>query len=227
MKTICHLNHTVLLSPLTAQPPVVVDCGSNQGEFAQWVVAQFGARVIGFEPDPRLFAKLPQIEGVEFVRKAVGAKAEQAELFLGDGQCSSLRFPDASGKTELVEITTLADEFTQRGLDRVDLLKLDIEGAELDVLESTPADVLQKCRQITVEFHDFMNKDDVPRIKQCIKRMEKIGFAALKFSTLTFGDILFVNQRSLPLSAIQQLNAIVVGKLIPGFARKFSQLIGT
>ena len=40
------------------------------------------------------------------------------------------------------------------GLTRVDLIKIDCEGAELDVLTALPAEMLQQCQWIVGEMHD-------------------------------------------------------------------------
>ena len=41
------------------------------------------------------------------------------------------------------------------GIDQIDLMKLDIEGSEVELLESLPNDVLDRIDQMTVAFHDF------------------------------------------------------------------------
>ena len=75
-----------------------------------------------------------------------------------------------------VEMITLARLFELLGTDRVDLLKVDIEGAEWDVLSTLTPAVAQRIDQITVEFHDFMDPAERPRTEQCIARLEGLGF---------------------------------------------------
>jgi len=220
MKTNNQLCHTVLVEPLLAKQPVVVDCGSNHGEFADWTYKEYGATVYGYEPDPRLFPKLVSNDQINYFQKAITGSIGTAKLHLGKGQCSSLHYAeDVSRETENVETTTLAAEFAANGLDRVDLLKLDIEGAELDVLLKTPADVLHRITQITVEFHEFLLPADLPQIHKCIKRLRAIGFRPLFFSTHTYGDILFVNREHLPLTRFQCLRILIRGKYLPGLRR--------
>lgn len=220
MKTNNQLCHTVLVDPLLAKQPVVVDCGSNHGEFANWAYKVFNARVYGYEPDPRLYPKLVSNDQIHYFQKAITGNIGTSKLHLGEGQCSSLHYAeDASHDTTNVETTTLAAEFAAIGLDHVDLLKLDIEGAELDVLLETPEDVLQCITQITVEFHEFMRPADLPQILECIKRLRGIGFRPLFFSTHTYGDILFVNREHLPLTRFQCLRILIRGKYLPGLRR--------
>jgi hypothetical protein len=89
-------------------------------------------------------------------------------------------------------------------IENLDLHKLDIEGAEFDLIEQTPDDVWLRVSQITVEFHDFL-----PRFagrglfKRARTRLEKLGFLCCLMSFRTHGDVLFLNQRRLKLGMNQ------------------------
>lgn len=230
MRLATYLNHTILLEPLRKRPPVVVDCGSNHGEFAEWVVREFGARVYGYEPDPRLYAQLAtlQTDEVKFIPRAIAAHDGTAQLNLGVSQCSSIHYVDPQGDAaaETVQTATLAGEFARLELDRVDLLKLDIEGAEIDVLRTAPVEVLRRIGQITTEFHDFMRREDTPAIREVIDRLQSLGFHALRFSTRTYGDVLFVNQATIPLARWQRLALLGRGKILPGVRRTLARRFG-
>ena len=66
------------------------------------------------------------------------------------------------------------------GLQRVDVLKLDIEGAEFQVLSESPAHVLQSIGQITVEFHDFLPAwRDAKHMAGVRQRLQSLGFLAV------------------------------------------------
>jgi FkbM family methyltransferase len=225
-----YLNHTILIEPLRERPPVVVDCGANHGEFAAWVRREFDARVYGYEPDPRLFAQLAaaQTDEVMFIPKAIAAHEGTAQLNLGVSQCSSIHYVDAQSDAaaETVQTVTLAGEFARLGLEWVDLVKLDIEGAEIEVLRTLPVDVLLRIGQITTEFHDFMRHEDTPAIREVIDRLRSLGFYALRFSTRTYGDVLFVNQARIPLARWQRLALLGRGKLLPGMRRTLARRIG-
>ncbi|RIK78039.1 MAG: hypothetical protein DCC67_11990 [Planctomycetota bacterium] len=221
MRIANYLNHTILLDPLLGPKPVVLDCGSNEGEFAAWAHREFGARVYGYEPDSRLYAELErkQHPDVTFFCKAIAGKKGTAQFHLRASKCSSLHYGEpGGGDTEVVETATLSDEFARLGLKHVDLLKMDIEGAELDVLQTTPPETLQRINQISVEFHDFIRPDDRPTIRAIIRRLRDFGFTYLPFSTYTYGDVLFVNPR-ITMTAWQQLGILTRGKLIPGMKR--------
>lgn len=218
------LDHTILAGPLRKSSPVVMDCGSNYGEFAAWINDEFGATVYGYEPDPRLFPNLRGNERVSFFPTAIAGTAGEFELNLGESQCSSLHYREAqTGDVARVEATTLEAEFGRLGLSELDLLKLDIEGAELGVLLETPAHVLKSVVQITTEFHDFLDARDLPRIRLAIARMRELGFYVLKFSTRTYGDVLFVNRSHVTLSFAERALVMWRKRYVPGALRTWDR----
>ena len=67
-------------------------------------------------------------------------------------------------KNETVEIRSVADEI--RSLGRVDLMKLNIEGAEYELLGAlAEADLMGEVRFIQVQFHDFV-PDAVAKLQE-------------------------------------------------------------
>lgn len=121
---------------------LVVDLGAGVGVDARLFSDLVGraGRVICIEPDPWLFRCLRGtisrhgLDNVTAVRSAVVGSAD-------------------------AETGERLDELVERlGVDRIDLLKVNIGGAELDVLESAP-DVLARVRNIVVSCHDFRADD--------------------------------------------------------------------
>lgn len=68
-------------------------------------------------------------------------------------QFRALLSPDAARAGVGVESVTLASLLEREQLDRVDLLKLDIEGSEYEILESVPVAVLRRVRAVVMEYH--------------------------------------------------------------------------
>ncbi|MCU0909572.1 MAG: FkbM family methyltransferase [Rhodobacteraceae bacterium] len=146
---------------------VVLDLGANVGVFTERLARQ-GATVHAFEPDPWTFGRLQaRVAGMENVRlhnRAVGAQNGRLTFhrdpgFEGDPEGVSvggtlLNRSDFSDGTQFeVDVIRLV-EFLD-GLDRdIDLIKMDIEGAELDVLTDLLASpVLKRVKAIFVETH--------------------------------------------------------------------------
>ena len=58
-------------------------------------------------------------------------------------------------------------------VNKVDLIKLDIEGAEIDALNSLDKNILKKIKQITLEFHGFMFPSKTHDIARLIKNLRE------------------------------------------------------
>jgi FkbM family methyltransferase len=121
--------------------PLVIDAGANIGIASLWLAAKYpGARLVCFEPERENFAllqrNLTQIAGATCVQAALGAHAGEAVLHVTDNASDhSLTATPGPSRPQRVPCLTLDDYLEGAGIDRVDLLKLDVEGSELDVLE--------------------------------------------------------------------------------------------
>jgi FkbM family methyltransferase len=62
---------------------------------------------------------------------------------------------DHKSTHERVLTVTLDDLVQNAGLERIDLLKMDIEGAEYPVLLSTAPETLARVRCLVLEYHEF------------------------------------------------------------------------
>ena len=124
-----------------------IDIGAHVGT---WSInlAKYYDRVIAFEPDPRGYTALKRnleinnIKNVEVIPKAVTNKAGKMEFNLYFNPCTNtLMDPKMMGRTDLpidkVLVETISiDEFVQsRGINDIDFIKIDAEGAELLIAE--------------------------------------------------------------------------------------------
>ncbi|MCC5976433.1 MAG: FkbM family methyltransferase [Salinarimonas sp.] len=125
---------------------IFIDIGANVGTYSLFVAARAGkgARILAVEPQPdiydRLVFNIRQNPGtaIKAVDCAVADKPGEATLFLNPHNCgeSSLKIIGSSqAGTIKVTATTLLALIESEGLDRVDALKLDVEGAEDIILE--------------------------------------------------------------------------------------------
>jgi FkbM family methyltransferase len=144
--------------------PVVVDCGANVGLSPIWFLASFpGASVHAIEPEPENFRLLTMNVGsrndVIVTQAAVTQESGTVALSVAEhGAMHSVKDRGVGARTITVPAVNLGDYCRQKGLDRVDLLKLDIEGSELDVLESL-GDVLSRVRIVVGELHESLVDD--------------------------------------------------------------------
>jgi FkbM family methyltransferase len=138
------------------EPRVIVDLGSNIGLSILYFRLRFpGARIVGVEPDPAAFELLERntgrLEGVTVRRAAVGARDGTATFWSAPGAvASSLHRTHEAQRPVDVSVHTLQRLLTDAGAERVDILKLVVEGSEFDALRSL--DDLGRIDAITGEI---------------------------------------------------------------------------
>ena len=124
---------------------IACDIGANKGSFVFWLSRWCrGGRVVAFEPQPQFAERLAavcrdlELDNVTVEAKAVYSRSGAMDLFVPSGHS-----PGASLTHKAVEaenFTTLSvpvvalDDYFGEG-DRVRLLKIDVEGAELEVFK--------------------------------------------------------------------------------------------
>lgn len=219
MRVVRRCGHS-FIPDLITPTGVVLDCGANHGAFSQWLSANTAVQVHAFEPDPRLFPTLPKLPRVIYHNMAISAENGQMTLNLGERYCSSLYYSVDSAQNSCdVKTTSLESFCVSQGISVIDLLKFDIEGAEIPVLLSATTAFLRQIKQITVEFHDFIDSADLPRIKEAILRLKELGFYGVRFSHFTYGDMLFLNKNMVSISWIDRIQISLLGKYLPGVRR--------
>ena len=123
-----------------------VDVGANIGAYSLWVSALAGptAHILAIEPQPKVFDRLTYNIGlnphgtVKAVACAVADKPGDLTLFLdprNSGESSVKIVASSQAATIRVPATTLLDLIRNERLERLDAIKLDVEGAEDIILE--------------------------------------------------------------------------------------------
>jgi len=138
------------------QTPFIVDCGSNIGLSILYFKSLYPeARIIGFEPDPQLYQILTNnisefsLHNVEIFEKAIWIENAKDMPFQRDmGWGGKLTEYPTSKSTVLVDTLRLKDLISQQ----IDLLKVDIEGAEFEVFTDIQHH-LDFINSIFVEYH--------------------------------------------------------------------------
>lgn len=141
----------------------VVDIGAGVGDFAILVAYSHPYnRVIAYEPFPESFELLVRnlaqnnIANVMPRQEAVWNETGEISLDLSAGEPLQIAsHADEEGGKVRVPSVTLAEVLAQQELERIDLLKLDCEGAEYPILMSAPPETLRKVDRIIMEYHDL------------------------------------------------------------------------
>lgn len=216
--------HSFLPAVLSADS-VVVDLGVNQAEFSTKLHALTGCRVIGVEAAPELAARAPDHDWLTVRNTAITGTDGPVRLHLNASGDASLLSEISEAGADTVEVpgATLASFLAAHDLGDVDLLKIDIEGAEMDMFDTTPDAVLERVAQITIEFHDFMDPALGPGVERIKNRMRALGFHCLTFSRNNT-DVLFVNRRRIALGPLARAYALALFKYARGVGRRIAVL---
>lgn len=187
-----------ILADMVTPESVVVDLGAHFGEFSSEMTVRFHCRCFAVEPNPTLWNKIPEIESIRRFNLAISGSNGSALFDVSENLESSHLQGDgrpADGTAIPVQTVTLAEFARSNGLEKIDVLKVDIEGAEFDMFDSLSDEFLSGIGQIAVEFHDFIRAlacdMAVARVKA---RLRRLGFACVVFSRTNNGDVLFVNR---------------------------------
>lgn len=174
---------------------VIVDIGANIGAFTVDCAARFPSVTIdAYEPNPHTYRLLRQnIEAnglqdrVRTYPEAVGREAGVLKLWTGHGTIAATAYAnpaEARGLSVECRVVDLATVFA-RTRRRIDLVKIDAEGAEADILEGGRA-ALSQAAQYVGEYHE----DRVPGVLgRCRSALEAGGFTMTSGCTHRCGPV--------------------------------------
>jgi FkbM family methyltransferase len=154
---------------------VVIDGGAHVGLFALRASAHC-SHVIAIEPHPDNYELLEKnlarngVRNVSAVCKALWTSQDPVRLFDGSDSMSPSLMPRGT-LSHPVEPVRLDEVVSDAG--QVDLLKLDIEGAEFDVIEKAEDDTLRKIGAVVVELHLRGHSEAETEM---VEKLQSVGF---------------------------------------------------
>lgn len=180
-------------------PSVIFDVGAHHGETVHEYKALFPAATIySFEPFPESFAALrqaaAQYDGVHAVNLALADQAGEAEFSANVNSATNSLLPVAAeaarvwgnlvqSKTTIRVPTGTLDEFCEaRGIESIDLLKLDVQGGEPLVLRG--AERMLRRQAVRIVYAEIIT---VPcyaqqvQLDEFLRMMREYGFALHNF----------------------------------------------
>jgi FkbM family methyltransferase len=184
---------------------VVVDLGANEGNFSQAMVREFGSACHAVEPDPAIFARIPAHDRIRKYCFAIGGTDGRVPFSVAESSLASRVVEHADGRAETIEVEqmTLAGFLRRFGIPRIDVLKLDIEGAEIAALDACEDDLLRAIKQITIEIHDFCGIVPASDAERMLARLKRLGFFCVRMSRVGHQDTWCVNRRLCRISGVE------------------------
>ncbi len=177
---------------------LVIDCGANRGDISALFLAK-GARVIAFEPDPAAFNHLTErfkkSKNIELQQKGVANKSGMATMFFHKSRTAGNEMPftvsssiiakkeniDTENNIE-IELVNL-DKYIKKLDQHIDLIKLDVEGAEVKILKKIIRnETYKKVGLMLVETHETKIPGHHKKVKRLKKMLKKKNIDNIKLN---------------------------------------------
>src|SRR3989344_5109884 len=168
---------------------LVIDIGAHIGLFSIFAASRAkNGRVYAFEPAPDNFQMLEKniglnnLSNIVPVNQAVAGKGGVRDFILYKKSAAAHSF--VFSKTEerdIIKVKTVSlDEIVKKNnIEKIDVLKMDCEGAEYEILFNASPETLAMVKSICMEYHEYENR----KVSELKAFLEKNGFRIrIKFS---------------------------------------------
>jgi FkbM family methyltransferase len=170
------------LQPLVARGSTVIDVGANVGyftrRFAAWVLP--GGRVLALEPEARNAADLRRLAArhhwthVECLQAAAADRSGTGRLALNPFHPADHRLSGTTG--DPVRLVTVDELIAARGWPAVSLIKIDVQGAELAVIDGAVETIRRSRPALYVEVDDEALLAQGASARALAARLEALGY---------------------------------------------------
>ena len=141
--------------------PIVFDIGANIGMFGRMILnINPTARVIAIDPIPGM--RDCNKHAYNFHEFALGKDVSPTNLIFGNGWTASTKEDFYKGKIISVNKSTLDWQWENHGSKEIDILKIDVDGSELDILAGAKA-CLEHVKVIIIEVISKELRDNLPK----------------------------------------------------------------
>ena len=200
---------------LNSEPKVIIDGGAFIGFITHRFIKQFKkARVFSFEPNPKVYEKLQSHykdhERVEAIQAGIGSTNGEMTFQINQRpvtnsflKANAYHKNNIAGKLRdevAVPITTIDAVMEKYGLEHIDILKLDVEGFEIEAFKGIK-DIHKKVSIIFAEVNLIGTYEDQPLIEDVIAYMRSHHFHPVnfygiiedKYHQTTITNVLFIS----------------------------------
>jgi len=164
--------------------PVIIDCGANIGMSVLYFKKLYPqSKIIAFEANPSAFKLLEsnisdnKLLDIELHNTALYDKETNISFFAGDRQGSLVASiqKERGGQGEMKVRAEKLSSYL-KNLDSVDLVKMDVEGAELNIVDDLiESQVINKPKEYIIEYHHNMGEHR-DGLASFLQKFESHGF---------------------------------------------------
>lgn len=149
--------------------PMVLDCGGHIGTFSLYIKSHWpNTQILAVEPVPanqQLFHKniqLNNLQGITLLPLAISGRPGEFYMDLSDKQFDAVNITSQKpvhNNFITIQAISLKQLLEQQGITKVDLMKLDVEGAEYDIIPNSISELKSSVQRLIMEFHPAGDKN--------------------------------------------------------------------
>lgn len=141
------------------QASVVLDVGGYVGDYADEIYKKFGCHIYLFEPVPRFYdecvKRFSNNPAIVCLNYGLAAQPGWFEMSLKENESSFKKVIDGCVRQK-AEVRSVTEVVAKLGIEKIDLIKINIEGGEFDLLPAIiDSGLVKRIKYIQVQFHNF------------------------------------------------------------------------
>jgi FkbM family methyltransferase len=173
---------------------VVFDVGASVGLWSQFILSRGAKKVYSFEPNKRaqehLYKNLSGNDRVTIIPYGLYNEKTKIPFYVDENNSliSSTMTENVTSPTPTyyIETVTLDEIISKYNIEKIDLLKMDIEGAEFPIFENISNETLSKIDSVLIEYHGFYFEDGDKKIDDLVNKLKSSGFHITKPENVKF-----------------------------------------
>ncbi|MFN4915155.1 MAG: FkbM family methyltransferase [Sphingomonadales bacterium] len=162
---------------------MVLDVGSYEGDFAAYMSERYHCFVHAFEPVPDFYKIIEEKfkNNDKVFTHCMGLSRVTGNESISLMDLGSSVFVKSKNSVE-IQLKSIIEFLEEHHIEKVDLIKLNIEGGEYDLLESLIEQKKITCfENIQVQFHDFVIPDAKERMNRIQQALSETHFLTYQF----------------------------------------------
>ena len=165
---------------------VVLDIGANVGLWTKFILSKGADKVYCFEPNLKaidhLKATLRNDKNTQVIEKAVYKEKATLQFYIDDANSLVSSLIPESGKSPSynVDAITLEEAINLTGHSTINLVKIDIEGAEFEIIENLKPELAERIDSFLIEYHDFYFDNGDHKVDSLDDKLKELGFTTYR-----------------------------------------------
>lgn len=153
---------------------IVFDIGAFEGSWSSDIFSMYTCQIYAFEPVKQfyeaLIKKFAKNSKIKIYPFGLSGKSYQAEISVAAESSSVFK---AGFVKESIRLVDIAQFINDQGISHIDLMKINIEGAEYDLLDRLiDANLISSIDNLQIQFHDFVPDAEL-KVKKLREQLAK------------------------------------------------------